>query len=255
MNTPNEEIIDLLTAYALGALEPEEHARMTALFDADPELRALAAELQQAASTLPYALPEAEPRPELRQQVLDAAVGRRAPAPAAAIPPPRRSGGLFRGWMMGLGGLAAAALIAATLGWARVGQLQTELAQARATQATAQAIRQQEISALAQPVAFQLTGQQGSASLYQSPNGTVMLAVHLPKLSEQQVYQLWTISGEDAPNGAGVFNVDENGYALIPLNGNPAFAQADILAITVEPGPNGSAAPTSNPLVAGKRSA
>ena len=59
MTSPPDDILDLLTAYALGVIEPEEIARVSALLDEQPELRATLAELRATADMLPYGLPEA----------------------------------------------------------------------------------------------------------------------------------------------------------------------------------------------------
>jgi anti-sigma-K factor RskA len=74
MTTPSDDILDLLTAYALDALEPEEITHVHALLARHPELRTTLAELRSTADILPHGLPEATPAPELRQRVA-AAIG------------------------------------------------------------------------------------------------------------------------------------------------------------------------------------
>ena len=54
MTSPPDDILDLLTAYALGAITPDEIARVSALLDEQPELRATLAELRATADMLPY---------------------------------------------------------------------------------------------------------------------------------------------------------------------------------------------------------
>src|SRR5688500_15851762 len=105
MTPSDDETLDLLTAYALDALGPDEIAQVSSLLDERPELRATLAELRATANQLPYGLPEAIPAPELRQRVLDYATGR-APAhvPATSV----RLAGRVRVWLLTLGGLAAA---------------------------------------------------------------------------------------------------------------------------------------------------
>src|SRR5262245_56977171 len=130
MTAPHDDIQELLAAYALDALEPEEIARLHALLEERPELRATLAELRATANKLPYGLPEATPPAELRQRVLDYATGRALPAPAA----PKRG----RGWLLVLGGLAAAAIVAAAIGWGQVIGLRGEVARANAELADVQ---------------------------------------------------------------------------------------------------------------------
>src|SRR6266536_5937890 len=80
MTSPPDDILDLLTAYALGAIAPDEIARVSALLDEQPELRATLAELRATADMLPYGLPQANPPADLRQRVPDHATARSTPA-------------------------------------------------------------------------------------------------------------------------------------------------------------------------------
>src|SRR5512138_3863057 len=113
MTSPPDDILDLLTAYALGALDPDEIARVSALLDQQPELRATLADLRATADTLPYGLPEAIPSADLRQRVLDHATGRSG----SAVPTsPARIANRARGWLLALGSLAALAVLAAAFG-------------------------------------------------------------------------------------------------------------------------------------------
>src|SRR5215212_8852808 len=136
MTSPPDDILDLLTAYALGAIAPDEIARVSALLDEQPELRATLAELRAAADMLPYGLPEASPPAELRQRVLDHATGRSS---SAETSPPRRIANRMRGWVLGLSGIAAIAVLAAAIGWAQLIQTRDQLAQSQAALAQTQA--------------------------------------------------------------------------------------------------------------------
>jgi anti-sigma-K factor RskA len=254
-----EEITDLVVAYALNALEPEEMERVGALLAQRPDLRALLAELQATASLLPYGLPEATPPSELRRRVLDHAVGR-APAMARQDPGPAALGQRLRGWLYGLGGLAAAALVAllVTLGQlsgarAELAQTRELLAQAEQQVAAVNDERSQFAEALAAASALsRLEGPGGQAAVLQASDGEVLFAAQLPQLAEGQVYQLWTIAGQgSAPVSAGVFRVDDAGYGVLAL-GPGAAASGITLAVTAEPGPAGSPGPTTDVLVAGQ---
>lgn len=244
----SDEITDLLVAYALGALEPDEHGRVSRLLRERPELRMALAELRATADALPHGLPVASPPPDLRQKVLDRAVGR-APEPRF-LPAPERPNRL-RGWLLGLGGAAAALLLALAL---MIGQLtgaRAELAEAQLRLATAQAVQREVAAILAQPVALvDLAGAGGRGSVLQSAEGELLLAAQLPPLEAGRVYQLWLIAGTDAPVSAGIFEVDANGNGLLTIEAGRPLAGAT-LAVTNEPAP-GSPGPTSAPLIAGE---
>lgn len=256
----SDDTTDLLVAYALGVLEPEEMERVGQLLAERPDLRALLAELRATADMLPYGLPASVPPPELRDRVLAHAVGR-AERGAPARGAPARS---LRGWLYALGGLAAASLASLALALAQLGGVRGELAQAQqqlaqAQQQLASAERQiaalgDDRAALAQAVAgaeaiARLEGEGGEATVLRSGAGEILVAARLPQLEAGQVYQLWLIAGQAAPASGGVFTVDSSGYGVIALGpGTPAGVT---LAVTAEPAP-GSAGPTSTPLIAGQ---
>lgn len=246
MPTPSDDILDLLTAYSLNALEPEEMARTGELLEHDPELRALLAELRVTADALPYALPEAEPPPELRQKVLDYAVGRssRTGAETSAV---RVARGM-RAWLAGLGVLAAGGMIAAALAFGQLGALQNELNRTRAALQQQIALNQQVAQAITnspQPVV--LRGAAGQASVLRGRDGKVVLVANMPPLNGGRVYQLWVIPGQGNPLGAGVFTVDQTGVGIAAIA--PPTDPSQVYAVTEEPGPNGSPGPTSPILI------
>jgi len=240
MTLPQDEILDLLAAYALDALEPEEIARLNRLLDERPELRATVAELRATANQLPYGLPEAAPPPELRQRVLDYATGRAERQPAAPARLPQR----VRGWLVGLGALAAAALVAAALGWGQVASLQADLAQTRTELAAAH-----EDLATAQAVIAQLDGGTGRGTMLRTTAGKTVFVVKLPQLQPGRTYQLWRIQGNQAPQSAGLFSIDTQGFGTFDVP--QPLQPGDTMAVTDEP-TGGSPQPTTRPLIAGE---
>jgi len=246
MTSPPDDILDLLTAYALGVIEPDEIARVSALLDEQPELRATLAELRATADMLPYGLPEASPPTELRQRVLDHATGRSAPATTS---PPRRVANRMRGWVLGLSGIAAVAVLAAVIGWAQLFQTRELLAQSRAELAQTQAQ-----VADAQVLIASLTGDGSSASILRTRDGEAVLVAQLPPLQPGRVYQLWRIQGNNSPASAGLFHVDSQGYTTAALPADQQPQAGEIVAVTNEPD-GGSPGPTSKPLIAGTSNA
>jgi anti-sigma-K factor RskA len=246
MTSPPDDILDLLTAYALGALEPDEIARVSALLDDQPELRATLAELRATADMLPYGLPEASPPDDLRQRVLDRATGRARPA---APGQPRRLANRLRGWVIGLGGIATVAVLAAVIGWAQLIQARNQLVQTQAELKQTQAQ-----VADAQALIASLEGSGGSASILRTRAGAAVLIAQLPPLEPGRVYQLWRIQGENSPASAGIFSVDARGYATADLPAGQQPLAGEVVAVTNEP-EGGSPGPTSDPLIVGTSNA
>jgi anti-sigma-K factor RskA len=240
--------MDLLVAYALEILEPEEIERVTKLLRERPELQHTLVELRQTTDLLPYALPDAAPAPDLRQRTLDRALGRGSalPAPAQNQSVPR----LWRGWFVALGSFASGLFLLAIVAFLQVGTLQNELATTQRTLATAQAYQEVVAQVVAQPIALaELSGTSGRATVLRTAAGEVLVAAQLPTLPAERVYQLWLIEGQGAPVSAGVFQVNRTGYGLITLNPGRSIANAT-LAITNEPAP-GSPGPTTDILLVG----
>ena len=240
MTSPGDDILDLLTAYALDALEPEEIARVSALLNERPELRATA-------DRLPFALAEADPPPDLRQRVLDRAMGRAAPGtprPAALVATMRR-------WLLSLGSLAAVAIIAAVFGLVQAARLQNDLS---ATQQQLAAV-QGELSQMhkdlaeAQQVIASLQGDTGAAAILRTRSGATKLVAQLPPLQPGRIYQLWRIQGTSAPASVGLFSVDRTGYGALDFAPGQLPRSGETVAVTDEPG-GGSLGPTTKPLIA-----
>jgi anti-sigma-K factor RskA len=92
-----------------------------------------------------------------------------------------------------------------------------------------------------------------TARAYLSPTrGLVFTASRLAPLTSGRVYQLWVIPpGGGKPVSAGVVPVDASGEAAVAVETPPGVGQVGTVAVTDEPGPQGSAGPTSAPLLAG----
>jgi anti-sigma-K factor RskA len=246
MTSQPDDILDLLTAYALGAIAPDEIARVSALLDEQPELRTTLAELRATADMLPYGLPHANPPAELRQRVLDHATGRSNPAETS---PPRRISNRMRGWVLGLSGIAAVAVLAAAIGWAQLIQTYDQLAQSQAELAQTQAQ-----VADAQALIATLTGGDSSASILRTRDGKAVLIARLPPLQPGRVYQLWRIQGSNSPASAGIFHVNSQGFTTAALSAGQQPQAGEILAVTNEPD-GGSPGPTTEILIKGSSNA
>jgi anti-sigma-K factor RskA len=248
---PSDDITDLLVAYSLDALEPEEMGRVSRMLDEQPDLRALLAELRDSVGKLPYGLAESAPPPLLRQRTLDYAVGRTTRASTTAVDAPGPVARI-RAWLGALGGLAAVAIVLLALTFGQLSTVRGQLDAAQQALATAETSSHQVQAVLAQPVHLaELSGSGGRATVIQSANGDLLLAAQLPPLAEDRVYQLWVIAGQNAPVGVGVFRVASDGSGLLSLG--PGLPLTGVtLAVTTEPGPVGSPGPTTDALILGK---
>ncbi len=175
----------------------------------------------------------------MRARLLAAVVAERADPPSATVAPAEPIPfPAARRWppLYAVAAVLLLALSLSLLAWNL--NVQGEVRKARSERDQAQA-------ALAE-TRFQLaaTAGQGASGeiVYLADRQQAVIVVNgLPPLAPGQVYQLWLI-GEGAPQPSTVF--------LTPTTGVQAnLAQYKLAAITIEPGPTGSAAPTTNPIV------
>jgi anti-sigma-K factor RskA len=243
-----DDILDLLAAYALGALEPEEVAQVSALLTEHPEWRATLAELRATADRLPYGLPEAVPATDLRERVLKHATGRTSTAQPIAV----RAIDRTRAWIWSFAAIAAVAIVFAAIVWTQFIGARKDLAQLQAQVAAMQGelSRMQAQIAAAEKVIASLQGQSGSAAIVQTRAGGTLLVAQLPPLSPGRVYQLWRIPGGGNPLSTGLFTVDQQGYGQIILSPDQQPQAGETVAVTDEPD-GGSPGPTTQPLIVG----
>jgi anti-sigma-K factor RskA len=227
---------ELLGAYALGAVTPEEARDVAAHLVTCPACRDELAALQAAMHAIPLTVEDREPSPDLRNRILSAVANEPAPLPVAPPPAPsvltappvsiaeRRSRGGWAPWA------AAAALLLIALGllgW----NLRLRDDGASNDRVIAVESTQPE-SALAAELR------------YLEESGVLLLTLdEAPSLAEGQVLQVWLIAGE-TPVSAGIFATGEREFAVAA---DPADYQ--LLAVTVESGPVGVPAPTSDPIL------
>lgn len=259
----SDDFLDDLTAYALDALDDAERIALEAHLSTCPECRRIVAELQATANLLPYGLPEAAPRPELRGLILERVCRERQPEQAQPVQPVQQSKIIRPAfWRRPLPAwstaLAAAAAVAAII-WAgqlqgQVNQLQQQLAssQEQLDVSRRQLEERERLVALtltAAPVAALAGEGPGSARLYRSGDEAVLVA-SLPPLPAGRVYQVWLLDG-GAPRSAGTFSANSSGVGLLAISGVETLAQSQAIAITNEP-QGGSAGPTTPVLLSGE---
>lgn len=256
----DDRLEDLFTFYALGALSDEERAQVDAYAAADPAARARLAEAVRSATVLPLSAVPVEPRPAVKAALMDRvnADARRRAAPVAA---PRRSrfdlSRLFSPpfFKVAMPIIAAVSFLAAAAAGLWAASLNAEVARLR--QATA--ALQQQLSAQREVLAqiaspqiqtMSITGTElqplAHGQLLADPrtNTAILIVSDLKMLPADRVYQFWLIRN-DAPISGGIFSVDEQGRAVLPIGVAESVGSFDAMGVSIEPS-GGSPQPTGD---------
>ena len=236
----HEELETSVAAWVLGALDPREAELVSAHAEGCPTCRELAGRLRRVVGALPLAVEEATPPPRLRERVLAAAAATRSPArtPVARRPIARaRAERAPRLRRIPAYALAAVAVLALLVGIV-IGQV------AHAPQ-----------PAPPQVARFSLSGHQDMSGAQASvidlkSDGVALVDFRgLPQPGTGRVYEVWLIPGSGSPVPAAVFVPDSNGDRTVLVN--RSLAGYAVMAVTNEPGPDGSQAPTQQPQLYG----
>lgn len=242
---------DLVGAYVLDALSPEEQRVFEAHLRTCPSCRQEVAQLRPVVDVLPLALDAVEPPAELGARIIAAARadvpgGRPAVLLGGGTPPSQA-----RTWGTSVWLSAAAAVLIVALGLWNL-RLQSQMHNMQ----TADAFRQDVLSAVARgatvsPVAGTPTMPGATAALVQ-PRGNApayLIVRGMPPPPAGKVYEMWFMrSGKAYP--AGTFGTGGTGTSVFQLSG-PATGSA-LAAVTMEPGPSGGPTPTGPKVLIGK---
>ena len=150
-------------------------------------------------------------------------------------------------------GLAAAVIIAALGIWNH--QLQTQIDSQKQNIAYEQNVNRAILSgASVAQLAATTAGSAAQATMVQPKDGSspYLLVGNLPAAPSNKVYELWYIRGTTL-RGVKIFHYSGNSPSIVPIS--QPTASYTVAAITIEPGPQGSKAPTTKPIVAGKLNA
>lgn len=229
MTREHDALRDLIAPVALGAAEPSEIARVEAHAADCAVCREELGSLRAGADLLGVAVPQMEPRPDLKASLMATV---RAEAPARAIaagvglepdaapsrPAPRRRSwfsGLLRPWPA----VAAVATVAALLlGWNIALQ-------------TGSDDPSRPVSTLAVSGTSDAPGVIGRVLYVPEEDTAVVSLSRLPQLEEGDAYQLWVIR-DGQPTSAGLFEQTGPAEARTVATG---LAGADALAVTAQP--------------------
>lgn len=264
-----QETRDLLPAFSVDALDPEEHDVVEDHLTRCPDCRSELREYRESVAELALAFPERQPPPDLKRRLLAAADREAASTDTqsrrlrwrGSFPPfPRLSPSAL------VAGLALLVALSTTL-WAA--GLQSQLNEQRALTASLRerasrnedrANRYEQMTAVLQAPDIQLRTLEGSqvapnamGRLYFDPQtGAGMMAVRsLPPLRTGRAYQLWWVRPDGKREDGGLLtwtDPEGNGYRLIQCPGPIISFRA--VGLTDEPS-TGSPAPTGERVLGG----
>jgi len=268
----SEDARDLLPAYAIGATDAAEIARVADYLRQHPDAAISLADYTATAALLMGGVPRRDPPTALRQKVLDAAHAQR-PVMTPPIMPvftphilprnvaPNRSARLAqRPILAWVSSAAAVILLFMNLFW------MSEVNDLRARQAVLEQANQAQMVVLQQisqkqmtdAVTMMVTGTKSElmdeagamrAMVMWEPGQTeaLMFTHSLPILDQSRTYQLWLIDESGTPISAGTFSVDSDGRATLMFDAQMTLDALNGFGISVEP-MGGSSAPTTTPL-------
>ena len=271
---PQDPIEELLPAYALNALEPEERDLVERALEREPRYQAMLDGYLETVAQLAGLHPRVIPARDGGDPVLArvrSAIASGSQDESAGTSPAERSA-RRRGGPPGPFWGIAAALAIAVLGLGifsvvqqrRVDHLEEEMVTLAAEAAeTEQKLQEhREVTAwAAQPnatlAAMRALDEPVPADrpamgiLVPKPDGGyVLMTLNLPPLDDESTYQVWLWETEDEVISVARFDVDETGYALVSIELPSRSAESKWLSVNVEQA-GGSMGPTGTAVLVG----
>jgi len=264
--TAHGELTDLAWIEALGALDPNDRARLAAhLREGCPSCLEALRSGNDVVAKLAHLFAPASPSEALRARI-ERASARRTPEGGAELrrPPRRVRLASAASWVA----LALAAVFGANR-WLDAERARGELAVEKArraeerealaraeTRSEALVREHAELNALLRAVAtgearaLALAGEAGNAQAFVQENRLVLYVNELPSAPAGKTYQAWAIEG-GVPRSAGVFDTDAAGYAQ-HRNALATDITADaVIAVTIEPA--GGVPQPTGPIILAQR--
>jgi len=236
------EAEELLGAYALEALPPDDLRRVEEHLRSCAEHRAMALELRRTSAALPLTVDEGDPSPELRARIIEAVKAtpaeRSAPGPfpqraREPSPVPIRRIARVPNWASRASRLAVAAAIVIALGAG--GLIGYQLGHSTQTQ----------VAYRFQGDATSAPGAEARLVYFKDSKQSVVAVSGLPHLSAGQVYEMWLIKN-GVPVDKGISS-NPGGDLGAQISGD--LSQFQQFAITIERGEQ--QLPTTKPILVG----
>jgi anti-sigma-K factor RskA len=246
-----DDVRELLEGYALGALEPEELARVEAHLSTCADCRAVAAAYGESLARLPEALTLASPLrlpPKLKDRLLRAietgAADARDEAPPAALPRNRRYLRVRR-LLVVVGAMALAGALTATAALSLALDRERELTQRFAGLLDQREVVLEVVDGRETERAFLRATDETSRSygkLFTNSElrDVVVMAGRLPKPSAGTTYRVW-LSRDHEMTSPGVLKVNDKGFGLLVFKAKRPGLRYDAARVVLQPA--GSATP------------
>lgn len=227
-----ETFLELIPAYALGALDPDEQEAFEALLAHDAEAQKLVAEYQALTDSLVLITP-AQPAPShLKDDLRKRLAAQRKSEPPQIQPLPPSESKLSSRTLARLMALAAMLIVVFGAVWFLTrGQYPPSAPELYASLSNQEgAIR---VAVVPDPTQEQITGM-----LVAAPDGrqAVIRVNNLPVLAPDQTFQLWLINSQKRIQSGGLFQAaqaEDATYIILPLESPLQDYQA--FAVSIEP--------------------
>ncbi len=224
MANQHDELKELIAPYVIGALPPEEESAIRSHILGCEECLSEADSYSTVASSLVFAVEPESPPEGFAERTL-ARVAEESPGGA-------RARAARWPWLQALS-YASLLVAAVVLGLALL-QTRSELED-----------QQETLAALVGGDGLVLTGEDATARLVPTSEGSLLVATGLDEPAEGRIYQLWLLKDGEAIS-AGTFDVS----GRVTVVRTPARLRGHQgAAVTPEPRPDGSAQPTSEPVI------
>lgn len=276
MTENHDQYLELAAGYALGALEAADRLLFEEHLEAGcDECENALADFAAASVMLAGSAPRAVPPPELRAQVMKAALAARPAAQplerkVTPIRPARRKGGGFV-WSWQWASVAAAFALVAAGGWLTSGRLSREVtglknelsaARDRIALLESQSVEQNfwakvltspqsRVAVLASTPDAQTTLE--GRAIYDPGTHAAVVVLRNVYVPTGRDYQLWAIRGT-TPASLGLVHPDKDGVAVIRVEnaGDPQSLGAFAVSLEAEGGSPNPSAPTGPIVMLGK---
>ncbi len=248
--TDHLELENSVAALVLGAAPEEETAVVRAHLAGCAECRQLAARLQRAAGALPLATDLVEPPARLKSRIRAAAAAT-ARTPATQPPGRARRPTLRRRVVRGrtwsrhfpatFQNVALAALVLSVIG---LGGWSLYLANQVRHQHVASEVGKSTLVGRGE-----MTGARATVVDFRDQGVALVTFSLMPAPPPGKIYEVWLIPASGPAEGVAVFQPDPDGSKTLVLNYD--LRRYRVIAVTVEQGPAGVAAPTQTPSLSG----